>query len=82
MKHEPDKFDVLYLFATPIDKDPVEQEANCFAANLLVPDDMLKRTMEKYDLTKNDFSVLANLFGVSAEVMKYRLRWMMNGANF
>jgi Zn-dependent peptidase ImmA (M78 family) len=80
--HEPGKFSVLYRFATPIDKDPIEQEANCFAANLLVPKNMLTDTMRRYGLTENDTKPLASLFGVSIEVMKYRLQWMRNEKNF
>ncbi|MCB9811006.1 MAG: ImmA/IrrE family metallo-endopeptidase [Candidatus Nomurabacteria bacterium] len=76
LKHKPSEFDVLYRFATPIDKDPLEQEANCFAANLLVPEKMLTHTMEKYDLNESDYQILAKMFGVSNEVMKYRLRWI------
>lgn len=75
LKHEPEQFDVLYRFATPIDKNPIEQEANTFAANLLVPEEMLKKVREKYKLTTNDFIALANIFGVSPEVMRYRLQW-------
>ncbi len=82
LQHNPSQFDVLYRFATPIDKEPVEQEANCFAANLLVPEEMLAKIMKKYNLTANDFQTLADLFGVSAEVMKYRLRWILNANNF
>ena len=75
LKHEPEQFDVLYRFATPIDKNPIEQEANTFAANLLVPEEMLRKVIEKYNLTSNDFIALANIFGVSPEVMRYRLQW-------
>lgn len=74
--HQPDKYGVLPRFASPIDKDPIEQEANCFAANLLVPEDKLSETMDHYNLTKQDTSLLADLFGVSLEVIKYRLKWM------
>ncbi len=76
LKHPPDKYGVLPRFASPIDKDPIEQEANCFAANLLVPQDRLLKTMERYNLTKQDTSLLADLFGVSLEVIRYRLRWI------
>lgn len=78
--HRPEEFDVLYHFATPIDKNPTEQEVNSFAANLLVPKKMLQKVMTEYRLTPNDFIALAGIFGVSPEVMKYRLQWMtMNG---
>ena len=73
--HKPNEFDVLYRFATTIDKNPIEQEANCFAANLLVPEKMLEEVMKKYKLTEND-QLLADIFGVSLEVIKYRLKWI------
>ena len=61
------------LFRAPIAKryslDPLEKEANHFAAHLLVPKKMLDRY---YDFA--DVSELATLFGVSAEMMRYRLR--------
>lgn len=57
-------------------KDPKEQEANTFAANLLVPKDLL----DKYnilELFKNSLitiSDIAILFAVSPLVIKFRLR--------
>lgn len=81
LEHKPEQFDVLYRFATTIDKNPIEQEANSFAANLLVPESMLKEARDKYKLTANASNSLAGLFGVSQEVMKYRLRWIKNGKN-
>jgi Zn-dependent peptidase ImmA (M78 family) len=79
--HNPKEYGVLYRFATPIDKDPKEQEANAFAANLLVPEKMLDETMKKYSFTNLDVIPLARLFGVSSEVMRYRLRWTRQNAN-
>mgnify|MGYP001567997187 CR=1 FL=1 len=76
LDHSPDKYNVLPRFASPIDKDPTEQEANCFAANLLVPNDMLQKIINRYNLTKQDTTLLADLFGVSTDVIKYRLKWM------
>lgn len=76
LEHEPDKYGVLPRFASPVDRDPIEQEANCFAANLLVPESMLKEAMEKYSLTENDLDLLARIFGVSTGVIKYRLKWL------
>lgn len=74
LNHEPDEYGVLYRYATPIDPNPIEQEANCFAANLLVPEEMLKKIMSKYSLTTDDVELLAKFFGVSTYVMKYRLK--------
>lgn len=61
------------LFRRPIEEqeDPaMEQEANCFAANLLVPEDFLKRVIKKYPFANN--SQLGNIFGVSEMVIRVR----------
>jgi len=73
LKHDPKKYGVLLRFPEINGKEPEEKEANCFAANLLVPQKMLKETIKKYSLTKEDKSILAQMFGVSKEVMKLRL---------
>lgn len=44
---------------------PEEKEANCFAANLLVPDEMLR----KYEDKPN--SIISTLFAVSEDVIKF-----------
>ncbi|MBU0625547.1 ImmA/IrrE family metallo-endopeptidase [Patescibacteria group bacterium] len=54
-------------------KEPVEKEADAFAASLLVPIPMLKSTMSEYSLSKKDVGILARLFAVSEEMMRYRL---------
>jgi len=66
-----DNPDIGVLFRRPIggETDPIEQEANCFAANLLVPERLLARHYEY-----QPYSEIAALFGVSEEVIKYRLR--------
>lgn len=76
LQHPTDEYDVLMRFATPIDKQPIEQEANCFAANILVPQHMLKSTLQQYELSPTDTALLAKLFGVSADVIKYRLKYL------
>ena len=76
LQHKPEEFGVLYRYATPIDKNSLEQEANCFAANLLVPENMLVEVMNRYKLTENNGSLLADIFGVSPDVIKYRLLWI------
>ncbi len=57
-------------------KDPKEQEANKFAANLLVP----KFLLDQYDIKKLfinsliSISEIATMFAVSADVIKLRLK--------
>lgn len=59
------------LYRKPIggEKDPIEKEANAFAATLLVPEFLLRK-YHNYDLSE---SQMASIFGVSTEVMHYRL---------
>ncbi|MDP4011407.1 MAG: ImmA/IrrE family metallo-endopeptidase [Candidatus Roizmanbacteria bacterium] len=58
-------------------KDPREKEANCFAANLLVPKKMLDKYVHKYSLPQ-----LAQIFGVSEQVITYRLQFEYGQSNF
>jgi len=51
-------------------KTPLEQEANCFAANLLVPEPFLREYLDTYPFITDP--QLARIFGVSAEVIRYR----------
>lgn len=65
------EYGVLYrrpIGETP--KNPIEQEANCFAANLLVPSDMLHKYIRNFPFANNQ--QLGNIFGVSADVIGYR----------
>ena len=64
--------DIGIVYRRPIggETDPIEIEANAFAAALLVPEKFLSKHFN-YEV---DDSTLANLFGVSAEVIRYRLR--------
>lgn len=60
------------LFRIPLGKlntDPLESQANAFAANLLVPSEMLKEKKKTITTQKK----LAEFFGVSEEVIGYRL---------
>lgn len=51
------------------ENDPIEQEANCFAANLLVPKDFLSKYRDRVDI-----KTLAKIFVVSRDVMGFRLQ--------
>lgn len=50
-----------------------ESEANSFAAKLLMPDFMIKEYLQKYNLTKGDYSTMAKIFGVPKSAMKHTL---------
>jgi len=65
------------LYRKPLgakDMDPKEQEANFFAASLLVPQKIYKEILHRYKdvLSENGSGLLAKIFGVSQEVMGYR----------
>jgi Zn-dependent peptidase ImmA (M78 family) len=64
---DPLRYTVLFRDAALTDRDVMEKEANYFAANLLVPESMLS--------LYGDMSagLLAGLFGVSQQVVHYRL---------
>jgi Zn-dependent peptidase ImmA (M78 family) len=52
----------------------LEKIANCFAANLLVPEDILKKYIKDYPFATNE--QLAGIFGVSTEVIGYRKKYL------
>jgi Zn-dependent peptidase ImmA (M78 family) len=64
----PDAYPVLPRFQAPDSKNPLEQEANCFAANLLVPTRLLMPVKD------SPVSALAGIFGVSRSMMENRLK--------
>lgn len=54
----------------------LEKEANTFAAYILMPDELLKREIEKIDFdlgSEDDIKNLAKIFDVSAQAMYYRI---------
>lgn len=65
---DPDRYPVLPRFSNPNAGDPLEKEANHFAANLLVPDRLLKPVMD------GPVSSLTRIFVVSRTMMEFRLR--------
>lgn len=62
--------DLVILYRRPIEgeKDHLEQEANCFAANLLVPVNFLQEAIRKALSNKE----IASFFRVSEAVIQYR----------
>ncbi len=71
--------DIGILYRKPLgkkDDNEKEQEANCFAASLLVPESMYMEILEQYKDVLNEDNkkeLLSTLFGVSQEVIGYRL---------
>ena len=53
-----------------------EQEANSFAAHLLMPDFMVKEYLNKYNLSRCDYKVMAEMFGVPMSSMQHTLEYL------
>lgn len=69
VKEDPDKYSVLYRYPLGAKApNPLEAEANCFAAHLLVPDELLA------DYLNENPQMLARIFGVPLDVVVYRLQ--------
>ena len=64
----PDSYPVLARFSVPNRNDPMEKEANRFAACLLVPERLLK------PVKGAPVASLAKSFGVSRTMMEFRLK--------
>jgi len=64
----PEQYPVLPRFSETDKSDPLEKEANCFAANLLVPKKLLLPVKDAFVRT------LANIFDVSVVMMENRLK--------
>jgi len=77
LEHKPNEYGVLLRIPNLIEINSKEKEANCFAANLLVPSEMLKEKIKRYNNIKPDAILLAEIFGVSEEVMRHRLSWVI-----
>ncbi len=65
---DPDRYTVLMRTPLRAETDPLEQEANAFATQLLIP----KMFLDKY-YQKASIGELARLFVVSEEVIRFRL---------
>ena len=65
---EPQRYAVLPRFSSPDFSDPIEQEANRFAADLLVPSHLLRPVKDVPPAR------LASIFEVSRQMMEIRLK--------
>lgn len=75
LDHKSDEYgvyrrDSLYAKSKP----EKEQEADYFAAELLMPQELIAKVKARYDLTNSDVLSLSKLFGVSPAAMRYRLK--------
>jgi len=74
--------EIAVLYRRPlgtVENNVLEQEANCFAANLLVPEVMLRRAIKQVnDKSGNEASDahLAKIFNVSRSVIGYRKKFL------
>lgn len=80
LEEHPSQYAVLFRITIgKMNNDPVEKEANCFAANLLVPEEMLREKLTQ----KIGIPQLAEIFGVSQDVIGYRIQILhSNHSNF
>jgi Zn-dependent peptidase ImmA (M78 family) len=74
MQHSPDAYAVYRKDTFGKEKTAEEKEADYFAANLLMPEQMLVDEMKRLGLSEEAVSALALRFGVSPSAMKYRLQ--------
>jgi Zn-dependent peptidase ImmA (M78 family) len=64
--------DILLTDGKSSSPDDLAEEANKFAAYLLMPKHMIDKEMEKWGLSPTHTPILANLFGVPLSAMDYR----------
>ncbi|MDR0327677.1 MAG: ImmA/IrrE family metallo-endopeptidase [Planctomycetaceae bacterium] len=65
-----DGYTVLLRNTDDMVRTPIEQEANCFAANVLVPEPFLRDYLIQYPRVTDE--QLAGVFGVSVAVIRFR----------
>jgi Zn-dependent peptidase ImmA (M78 family) len=68
---DPDRYQVLLRTPKGRNTNPLEKEANCFAANILVPTRLLRPV--KGIASKSE---LARMFAVSEETIEHRLKYV------
>jgi len=75
-KRYPEEYKVLLRIPIGASKDPLEQEANAFAAHLLVPKSFLDRYLRIASVSE-----LSRLFNVSEDVIRFRVAYESKYAN-
>ncbi|HZM63672.1 MAG TPA: ImmA/IrrE family metallo-endopeptidase [Candidatus Saccharimonadales bacterium] len=82
LHHKSNEYDVYRRDSLYAEGKPEkEQEADYFAAELLMPEELIQRFKSRYDLDDNNISSLSKLFGVSPGAMRYRLKDLSRGRN-
>lgn len=75
LDHKPNEYGVNWrnsqYMATKPEK---EQEADCFAAELLMPTNLIRKVQKELELKDIDIVALSKLFGVSSSAMRYRMQ--------
>lgn len=66
LEHDPDKYAIFYRRPIGAEHDPIEEEASCFAAHLLVPQELLNQYKDY------DNNTIATIFGVPVDVIGLR----------
>lgn len=74
LNHQPNEYGVYRRDFTHIEKSPKEKEADIFAAELLMPRQILINTKKKFHLSDDDVSILSGIFAVSEPAMSFRLK--------
>lgn len=80
LEHKPNEYGISWRNPEGYENKPEkEQEADCFAAELLMPTKLIRKVQKELDLQDTDVAALSKIFGVSISAMKYRLRDIKNG---
>jgi Zn-dependent peptidase ImmA (M78 family) len=75
LNHKPNEYGVYRRDSFYVDQKPEKEiEADRFAAELLMPEELINKVKKTYELTDESAAVLSRLFGVSTSAMRYRLK--------
>ncbi|MBM3271875.1 ImmA/IrrE family metallo-endopeptidase [Candidatus Kaiserbacteria bacterium] len=70
-------YSVLYRLPKKDTKYSLEEsQANSFAAQLLMPDFMVRKYLQKYSLSRSDYETMADIFGVPLSAMRHTLDYL------
>ncbi len=79
LDHKPNEYGVNWRNTQYLASKPgKEREADCFAAELLMPAGLIRKIQKELELQDDDTIALSRVFGVSNSAMKYRLQSLKN----